>query len=115
MDGCRFAAHYIFSRRFFEVWVGYAATSSALFNTHLTLGISSGRLSIVWTFIAGIFCVSVSLLSLARGALNVLTRVPCGGSCSGMPIWESRREIGVLARSTVRVMTGRTAKEDVLA
>ncbi|BGP52573.1 hypothetical protein JCM8202v2_000128 [Rhodotorula sphaerocarpa] len=31
-----FAAHYIFSRRFFEVWVG---------------------LSIVWTFIAGIFCV----------------------------------------------------------
>ncbi|KWU42090.1 Na+/solute symporter [Rhodotorula sp. JG-1b] len=64
-----FASGYVFSRRFFEVWVGF---------------------SIVWALFAGGFCVI-------------------------LPIWESRHEIAILARSTLRVATGRTAKEDIVA
>ncbi|GAA5873095.1 hypothetical protein JCM3774_000340 [Rhodotorula dairenensis] len=64
-----FASHYIFSRRFFEVWAG---------------------LSIVWALFAGGFCVI-------------------------LPVWESRHEMAILARSTLRVAMGRTAKESVVA
>ncbi|GAA6018649.1 hypothetical protein JCM10207_008994 [Rhodosporidiobolus poonsookiae] len=65
-----FAAHYVFSRRFFEVWIGF---------------------SIVWVLMAGIFCII-------------------------LPVWESRTEIALLSKATVRALTGRSQeKEDVLA
>ncbi|BGP04369.1 Urea active transporter [Rhodotorula toruloides] len=64
-----FASRYVFSRRFFEVWVAF---------------------SIVWVLLAGGFCII-------------------------LPIFESRKEIFILAKSALRVMTGRTVKEDVVA
>ncbi|GAA5899047.1 hypothetical protein JCM6882_004600 [Rhodosporidiobolus microsporus] len=62
-----FAAHYVFSRRFFEVCF-----------------------SIVWVLVSGIFCVV-------------------------LPIVESRKEIAILAKSTVRVLMGRTVKDHQIA
>ncbi|GAA5836147.1 hypothetical protein JCM11251_007381 [Rhodosporidiobolus azoricus] len=64
-----FASHYVFSRRFFEVWSGF---------------------SIVWVLASGAFCVI-------------------------LPIVESRKEIAILAKSTFRVLMGRTVKEQQLA
>jgi hypothetical protein len=34
---------------------------------------------------------------------------------SMLPVWESRHEMAILARATLRVATGRTAKEEVVA
>ncbi|GAA6005994.1 hypothetical protein JCM10207_007300 [Rhodosporidiobolus poonsookiae] len=64
-----FASGYIFSRRFFEAWVG---------------------ISIAWALLSGMICIA-------------------------LPIWESRYEIAILARSTLRVLGGRTVKQQVAA
>jgi len=95
-----FFSHYIFSRRFFEGWCG---------------------VSLAWVLLAGIFCMCVTLFPVSVRAQHA-----CSGEADAdagpppllhrvLPVWESRGEIFLLARSTLRVVSGRTRKEQVVA
>ncbi|CEQ39866.1 SPOSA6832_01425, partial [Sporobolomyces salmonicolor] len=88
-----FAAHYVFSRRFFEVWIGF---------------------SIVWVLVAGFFCMCVPSPPLLPTSQLELTLPQLGGR-SLLPIIESRHEMLIIARSAIRVALGKTNKEVVVA
>lgn len=59
-----FASHYVFSRRFFEVWCGCVCLSPSAPSCQVTdADTTMTSLSLVWVLLAGFFCMCVELSS----------------------------------------------------